>query len=36
MDELEWLIQEAKRLKSEARRLEKLYVDPSLEDIPPE
>lgn len=26
VDELEWLIQEAKRLKAEARRLEKLYV----------
>ncbi|GEM_PF-1395238 len=36
VDELELLIQEAKRLKAEARRLERLYVDPSLEDIPPD
>ncbi len=32
MDEVEWLIREAKRLKLEARRLEQRYIDSSLPD----
>lgn len=33
IDELEWMIREAKRLKAEARRLEQQYIDPNLPDV---
>jgi hypothetical protein len=33
IDELEWMIREAKRLKAEARRLEQRYIDPNLPDV---
>jgi hypothetical protein len=32
MDELTWMLTEAKRLKHEARKLERRYIDPNLPD----